>query len=61
MKNLNIRECINWLDRSQIQEFLERNGMAVYDYESIEELKDTLYQCIEAGDIPENDIKDLVL
>jgi len=56
----NIRECCNWLDRAKIQELLEANGMAVYDTEPDDSLRDTLAQCVEAGDIDEQVIRDLV-
>lgn len=47
----NTHTAINWLDRSKVQELLEDNGMAVYDSESTDDLKDTLRDCIESGDI----------
>jgi hypothetical protein len=56
----NMRECINWLNREQITELLENNGMAVYDNETTEELEGTLSQCVEDGDIEEQTIRDLV-
>lgn len=56
----NMRECINWLDREQITELLENNGMAVYDSETTDELEDALFQCVEDGDIEEQTIRDLV-
>jgi hypothetical protein len=56
----NLRECCNWLERSQIQTLLEGNGMAVYDTESNEDLIDTLVQCVEDGDIEEQTIRDLI-
>ena len=58
MKNL--RSCINWLNREQITELLEGNGMAVYDTESTNDLEDTLFECVQAGDISEETIRDLV-
>jgi hypothetical protein len=56
----NMRECINWLNREQITELLENNGMAVYDNETTEELEESLSQCVEDGDIEEQTIRDLV-
>ncbi len=47
-----IHTAINWLDRSRVQKLLEGNGMAVYDSESTDDLKDALRQCVEDGDIP---------
>jgi len=43
--------AINWLERAKIQELLEGNGMAVYDSESTDDLKATLIQCVEDGEI----------
>jgi len=34
--------------------------MAVYDSESTENLKDTLQECVESGDIDEDEIRSLV-
>ena len=60
MPQKNLRTCINWLERSQIVDFLEGNGMAVMDDEDTEDLRDTLFQCVEDGDIEEASIRDLV-
>lgn len=46
-----IHTAINWLDRSKVQELLEGNGMAVYDSESTDDLRDTLRECVASGDI----------
>lgn len=46
-----IHTKINWLDRSKIQALLEGNGMAVYDSESTDDLRDTLRECVADGDI----------
>ena len=46
-----VHTAINWLDRSKIQELLEGNGMAVYDSESTDDLRDTLRECVASGDI----------
>ena len=43
--------AINWLDRKDIVKLLEGNGMACYDSESTDDLRDTLRQCVEDGDI----------
>lgn len=43
--------AINWLERKRIVELLEENGMACYDSESTDDLRDILRQCIEDGDI----------
>lgn len=46
-----IHTAINWLSRQQIVELLEGNGMACYESESIEDLREALKQCVEDGDI----------
>jgi len=43
--------AINWLDRNEIVAYLEGNGMACYDTESTDDLRETLKQCVEDGDI----------
>lgn len=48
-----VHTAINWLSRNQIQELLEGAGFAVYDYTSTDDLRDTLRECVESGDIPE--------
>lgn len=45
------RTQINWMERSEIQALLESAGFAVYDNESDEDLREALYQAVEAGDI----------
>ena len=57
---MDLRTCINWLNRDQIQTLLESNGMAVYDSESMEDLKDTLQECVKSGDIDKDEIRSLV-
>ncbi len=42
---------INWLDREKVVTLLEGNGMACYDTESTDDLKETLRQCVTDGDI----------
>lgn len=44
--------AINWLSRDKIVALLEGNGMACDDSESTDDLKATLIQCVEDGDIP---------
>ncbi len=47
-----IRTKVNWLDREEIVVLLEEGmGMACYDDEEVEELRDCLVTCVEAGDI----------
>ncbi len=46
-----IHTQINWLDREQIVQLLEGNGMACYDSESTDNLRETLRQCVQDGDI----------
>lgn len=48
-----IHTAINWLPRSRIQELLEEAGFGVYDSESTDDLRETLRQSVEDGDIPE--------
>ena len=60
MKNMNLRTCINWLERKQIQEFLEGTGMAVSEDETTEDLRDTLFESVGSGDIGESCIRELV-
>ena len=52
----NIHTAINWLDRERIVELLERNGMACYDTESTDNLRETLRECVEDGDIAPNQL-----
>ena len=47
---------LNWLDRAEIQEILERWGFAVYDSESTDDLREALQENIEDGTIPEEEI-----
>lgn len=60
MKEKNLRTCINWLTREQLKELLEGNGLAVFDSESTEDLGEALFECVEAGDIDEQTVRDLV-
>lgn len=47
-----LRTQINWLERNRIKEILETHGgFAVYDDEPLEDLKETLQQAVEDGDI----------
>lgn len=47
---------INWLSRDTIQVILERNGFAVYDSESIDMLREALYENIEDGTISKEEL-----
>jgi hypothetical protein len=58
MKNL--RACINWLDRKDMVSMIEGIGSAVYESESTEDIRDTLFECVQSGDIDEQSIRDLV-
>ena len=55
-----LRSCINWLDRSQIKDFLESIGTAVYDHEETEDLRDALQEAVESGDFEECELRELV-
>jgi len=46
-----IHTAINWLDHDQVVTLLEGNGMACLDDETTNDLRETLRQCIEDGDI----------
>lgn len=48
-----VHTAINWLSRNRIQELLEGAGFAVYDSESTDDLRETLRDSVESGDIPE--------
>ena len=54
-----IHTAINWLKREQIVTLLEGNSIACYDSESTDDLKATLIQCIEDGDIAPEDLPTL--
>lgn len=43
--------AINWLGRDKIVALLEGNGMACYDSESTDDLREALKECIKDGDI----------
>jgi hypothetical protein len=47
-----VHTAINNLGRDRIQSLLEWNGMAVYDSENTDELRETLRECVQDGDIP---------
>lgn len=47
----NIHTAINWMDREDVVSLLEGIGMACYDSESTDELRDALRSAIEDGDI----------
>jgi len=51
-----VHTAINWLSREQIVILLEGNGMACYDSESTDYLKETLISCINDGDILPEDL-----
>ena len=51
-----VHTAINWLSRDQVVSLLEGNGMACYDTESIDDLKESLRACIEDGDISPEDL-----
>lgn len=46
---------INWLERQEIVEYLEANGIACYPDESIQTLRQALFDAVEQGDIELND------
>lgn len=47
----NVWKEVNWLDRADIQKYLESAGFAVYDKESDDELREALVEAIRSGDI----------
>jgi len=51
-----VHRAINWLDRSEIQDILERYGFAVNDDESTDDLRDTLRSNVEDGTIDMNEV-----
>lgn len=51
-----IHTAVNWLSREQIVTLLEGNGMACYDSESTDDLRDALRECVANGDISPNDL-----
>lgn len=51
-----LSKAINWLDRDQVVEILERYGFACYDTESTDDLREALKTNVKDGTIDETDI-----
>ena len=51
-----VHRAINWLDRNDIQDILERYGFAVNDDESTDDLRDALRSNVEDGTIDINEV-----
>ena len=51
-----VHRAINWLDRQDIQDILERYGFAVNDDESTDDLRDALRSNVEDGTIDMNEV-----
>lgn len=52
-----IHKQINWLDRERIVQILENYGIACYNDESTDELREALRINIMDGTIPEEDLE----
>lgn len=52
-----INTTINWLNRYTIQTLLEAHGMAVYDDESTDLLRETLREDVLSGEIGEWEVQ----
>lgn len=48
--------AINWLDRARIVAILESYGFACYDYETNDELRESIRVNIEDGTIGEDEV-----
>lgn len=51
-----VHTAINWLDREEIVEILERYGFACYDSESTDELREALRANVLDGTISEEEL-----
>ena len=53
MPTHNLRERINWLERDEVTDLLESVGIACFDSEATDELRESLAANIEDGTIPD--------
>lgn len=47
---------LNWMDRADIVEVLEKVGILAYDNEDVETLKEAVLDSVETGDISLDDL-----